>query len=151
MQRKRNKPFFPRLCNILSDPRITRWIFLIFWGYALLVVGMNLTPGSTGKMEMKKIAYVRMDYFYHALAYVLLAGLYVLTSRSPRPVFRKYPVIAGMALLFLLASVPEGLQHFVPRRRFNWWDMMANFTGLAIGTVVMWLFYRLIKLRQRSD
>lgn len=115
------------------EPRITRWIFLLFWVYAIFLAGMNLTPGSTEKLEMKKIMFVRMDYFYHCMAYMILAGLYTIASFSPRPVFRKYALVLGMVVLMLIATIPEWLQNFVPNRRFNWYDMLANFTGLAFG------------------
>jgi len=104
---------------------------------------MNLTPGSTEVLEMKKIVFVRMDYFYHAMAYLILSALYIAASFSPRPVFRNYALALGITVLVLMATVPEWMQNFVPRRRFNWWDMLANFTGLAIGTTLAHLFFRI--------
>jgi VanZ family protein len=115
----------------------TRWLFLAFWAYALLLVVMNLTPGNTQHLEMKKILFVRSDYFYHASAYAILVILYIMAAFSPHPVFRKYRIAAGLVVMILLATVPEALQNYVPQRRFNWWDMFANFTGLAIGAALM--------------
>jgi VanZ family protein len=132
------------------NPRITRWLFLIFWIYALWLVWMNLTPGSTEKLEMKIIVFVRMDYFYHCMAYIILSGLYIAASFSPRPVFRKYAIALGIVLMILIATVPEWMQNFVQNRRFNWWDMLANFTGLAIGTGAGLIFFRIFPVENNA-
>jgi len=132
------------------DPSISRRVFLLFWVYAIFLVGMNLMPGSTEKLEMKKIVFVRMDYFYHCMAYMILAGLYTIASFSPRPVFRKYALVLGMVVLFLIATIPEWLQNFVPNRRFNWYDMLANFTGLAIGTLFTTLFWKFFSSKRKK-
>jgi VanZ family protein len=50
--------------------------------------------------------------------------------------------------MIVLATVPEALQNFVPLRRFNWWDMFANFTGLAIGVVTMLLLIKIFRNRK---
>jgi len=136
---EKNKQIHIRLTSLdtLLSPKITHWLFLAFWIYALFLVVMNLTPGSTQPLEMKKIVFVRSDYFYHAAAYSILAGLFMMAAFSSRPVFRKYNIAAGITILILLATLPEILQNFVPRRRFNWYDMLANFTGLALGSAGM--------------
>jgi len=139
------------LLNKFFDPRITRWLFLLFWVYAIWLVGMNLTPGSTEKLEMKKIVFVRMDYFYHCMAYIILSGLYITASFSPRPVFRKYALALGIVLLILIATIPEWMQNYVPHRRFNWWDMLANFTGLAIGTGAGFVFFRIFPVGNYAE
>ena len=151
MQRNKSNHFPIPLLSKCFDPRLTRWLFLVFWIYALWLVGMNLTPGSTEKLEMKKIVFLRMDYFYHAVAYTILAGLYLIADTSPRPVFRKYGIAAGIVLLALIAVIPEWLQNFVPRRRFNWWDMLANFTGLAIGVLGMFSFFRIFRVTRKVN
>jgi VanZ family protein len=133
------------------NPRITRWLFLIFWVYALFLVVMNLTPGNTQPLEMKKIIFVRSDYFYHAAAYIVLISLYILSAYSPRPVFLKYSLTAGIAVLIILASIPELLQNFVPRRRFNWLDMFANFTGLTMGAALMLSFRFVFRQYLKSE
>jgi VanZ family protein len=130
------------------NPRITRWLFLVFWAYALFLVVMNLTPGNTQPLEMKKIMFVRSDYFYHAIAYAILISLYIMTAYSPRPVFNRHNTVAGITLILLLATVPEILQNYVPQRRFNWWDMFANFTGLTTGAVTMLLLIKIFKNRK---
>jgi VanZ family protein len=133
------------------NPRITRWLFLVFWVYALFLVVMNLTPGNTQPLEMKKIIFVRSDYFYHAAAYIVLISLYILSAYSPRPVFLKYSLTAGIAVLIILASIPELLQNFVPRRRFNWLDMFANFTGLTMGAALMLSFRFVFRQYLKSE
>ena len=42
-----------------------------------------------------------------------------------------------------LAISLEALQYFIPLRRFNWYDMAANLTGLAIGALAAFLVSRL--------
>ena len=136
---QKNKQIHPRSTSFKPSIsiEITSRLFIAFWIYALFLVAMNLTPGSTQSLEMKKIVFVRSDYFYHAAAYSILAGLFMMAAFSSRPVFRKYNIAAGITILILLATLPEILQNFVPRRRFNWYDMLANFTGLALGSAGM--------------
>jgi len=38
--------------------------------------------------------------------------------------------------LALLVSFFEVIQQFVSNRSFDWFDLLANFTGMMIGTVV---------------
>jgi VanZ family protein len=146
---KKNFDRFTILNNILN-PRITRWLFLIFWIYALFLLVMNLTPGNTQPLEMKKIMFVRSDYFFHAAAYLILSSLFIMSALSSRPVFMHYNTAAGIAVLLLLATVPEFLQNYVPQRRFNWWDMFANFTGLALGTLGMLSTIKICRKQNRT-
>jgi VanZ family protein len=134
--------------NKILNPRFTRWLFLVFWTYALLLLVMNLTPGNIQTLEMKKIMFIRSDYFYHATAYAILISLYIMAAFSPHPVFRKFMIASGLIVMIVLATIPEALQNYVPRRRFNWWDMLANFTGLAIGASLMLLYIKIRKNRK---
>jgi VanZ family protein len=131
--------------NSILNPQITSWIFVVFWIYALFLLVMNLTPGNTQPLEMKKFMFVRIDYFFHATAYAILISIYFMAAVSPRPVFNQNKQVAGITIILLLATVPEILQNYVPQRRFNWWDMFANFTGLAVGTVGMLLFIMIFR------
>jgi VanZ family protein len=150
---QKNKQTLTRLTSLSTylNPRITHWLFLVFWVYALFLVVMNLTPGNTQPIEMKKIIFIRSDYFYHATAYIVLISLYILSAYSPRPVFKQYNLAAGITLLILLASIPELLQNFVPRRHFNWWDMLANFTGLTMGAALMLSFRFVFRQHLNSE
>jgi VanZ family protein len=145
-QNKRTTTFLTN-CNYLLKHRITRWFFVVFWVYALFLVAMNLTPGNTQPLEMKKIIFIRTDYFLHATAYAILICLFIMASVSSRPVFKQYNGAHGIIVLVLLATIPEALQNFVPLRRFNWWDMFANFTGLVLGTAGMLLLFLICKKR----
>ena len=150
---QKNKQTFtrPTILKTYLNPHITRWLFLVFWVYALFLVVMNLTPGNTQPLEMKKIILVRSDYFYHATAYIALVILYILSAYSSRPVFMKYNIAAGIAVLIILASIPELLQNYGPRRRFNWWDMFANFTGLTMGAALLLSFRFIFRRNLNSE
>jgi VanZ family protein len=147
---EKNEQIHTRLTSLnpLISSGITSRLFLFFWIYALFLVVMNLTPGNTQPLEMKKIMFIRSDYFYHAGAYTVLVGLFMMSAFSPRPVFRKYNMAAGITILILLATLPEMLQNYVPQRRFNWYDMLANFTGLALGAAGMLVLIKICRKRK---
>jgi VanZ family protein len=121
---------------------IAKSLPLAFWCYVLVLTVLNLKPGNPNAPEMGEILFIRRDYFHHIVAYLILAAMYGTAMISSRPVFRKNPVLYGILLMVALAVTLEALQVFVPHRRFNWYDMAANVTGLILGALLVFIVSR---------
>jgi VanZ family protein len=113
-----------------------RYLILGFWLYVVVLAILNLKPGNPEAPETGEFLFLRRDYFHHILAYMVLSGWYGICMVVSRPVFRRRPLLNGAFLLLGLAVILEGLQFFIPHRRFNWYDLLANASGVAIGLVL---------------
>jgi VanZ family protein len=122
----------------------TKYLPIVFWAYVLVLAFLNLKPGNPVAPEMGEILFIRRDYFEHILAFTALSGLYGLGVIFSRPVFRRRTVLWGTLLLTGLAIFLETLQCFVPFRRFNWYDMLANMTGLVLGALLAFIVSRFV-------
>lgn len=77
----------------------------------------------------------------HFLEYGLLSYLMYWAARWPRGL-KLLAVYVG-ALLFGFSD--EGLQYFLPNRRFDWWDVGLNAMGVTMG-----LWFWIVLLRQKN-
>ena len=79
---------------------------------------------------------IPLDYIGHAVFCFILFSLYINTFKPEKVQNNALPFILRILALALLVSVFEVMQRFVPNRSFDWFDLLANFTGMMIGTVV---------------
>lgn len=105
-----------------------RGLFL-FILYALIVVLLNMLPLSLAeKIDETVLGEFRLDYFTHALIF--------LPWSSFRCLFFKRKKVVWFTVGFLFAIAMEGSQYFLTYRSFNWYDMLFNVLGLALGYLV---------------
>jgi VanZ family protein len=83
-----------------------------------------------------------LDQVLHAVVYFLiclyfLAGQFLALTLFKENSFKKF-----ILAVFILATITEGVQLFVPYRAFNLFDWVANVVGIGVGLVVIWLYGR---------
>ncbi|MEO8127228.1 MAG: VanZ family protein [Bryobacteraceae bacterium] len=104
-------------------------ILRLAWICALITVLVgSLLPGDSTPIEMLGALHVN-DKVEHALAYLVLALLPVLHER----VRHAAVIVAAVAALGVLL---EFGQLYSPGRSFDTHDMIADFVGVAVGTVI---------------
>lgn len=108
---------------------------------AIVLLGiayLSLTPSETIVVGNDKIS--------HFIAYAVLmfnAGLITYKSQ------RKF--IIAIVLCFIYGALIEVGQHFVPGRYMSGYDMIANTSGVGIGTILTVLLYKpVIKVLQST-
>lgn len=94
-------------------------LLLVLAGYVLLLFGFY-----AGEAPAKK---------FHLLQYGVLAGIVfqAVTVDETRP----GGVLLGVAFLFLVGTVDEVVQGFLPTRTFRWMDIFGNYFGSALGAL----------------
>jgi VanZ family protein len=61
-------------------------------------------------------------------------------QRNGLILFRHHSLIKFLIIIFILATISEVVQLWVPARAFNPMDWVANMGGVMLGLVVMYLF-----------
>jgi len=80
--------------------------------------------------------HVPFDYLGHAFFSFILFALYINTFNPEKVKNNARPFVLRLLILALLVSFFEVIQQFVPTRSFDWFDLLANFTGMVLGTGV---------------
>lgn len=127
------------LAKLLASRRIllTRLLVLLWASCCLLVLAGSLIPGF-GPPKV----FSHFDKFMHFSAWLLLGVLTQFLFRHTR-----WPLVTALGLFFMSAGI-ELLQHFIPGRSASILDLVANGSGIAIGTVSALLAMRhLARLR----
>jgi len=92
-----------------------------------------------GKIEMDGFE-IRLDYIIHFSAYFILVLLYLLWLGIKGPgkkiLFFLLSVLGG----FVISSLIEGIQIFIPGRMYNPVDILYNCVGVTTGVLFFYLF-----------
>ncbi|MGE0078426.1 MAG: VanZ family protein [Bacteroidales bacterium] len=80
---------------------------------------------------------IHTDYFTHVMLFVTI----VLVINILR--VRLNPFLLFFALLFV-AVIAEVVQLYIPKRTFNYWDLVSNIAGVIIGFVLVWMWRTLM-------
>lgn len=140
------------------------WIAAVFYLLALVMVSLFPFQGWTWNGVMpwaflgQPLPRYRTDFdlYTNVLAYIPLGLLWasLLAARkghtnwgSERPLIR--PMLQACLIGLLLSLVMEGLQTYLPSRRAQWLDLLANGIGTAIG-VGLWAVGQLISRWHRA-
>ncbi|MDF1576653.1 MAG: VanZ family protein [Bacteroidales bacterium] len=113
---------------------LTNWLAGLY--LLLLLVGalIPLGMGSTA-LSNNYTLHVRADYLLHALFYIPLPAILLLSRWG-----RKAGWILVIVLSMLVVVLFETVQLLVPYRAFNINDLLANGVGVLIGLFLMLLF-----------
>lgn len=111
----------------------------ILWLAALLVA--TLTPGD---QLPKQPDVVGFDKLIHVGLFVILVFLWNRVGGAAKNNSKYQASILTNYLVFgiIFAILVEYLQLFIPGRSFNYWDLAANLSGGAIGTVCFYILQR---------
>lgn len=98
------------------------WIAGFAW--LLLVAILSLLPGGD-----QPAPFPHADKLVHFFLYAIPGAWFAM--------FRKGDGLIIVLLLTAYGSCLEVAQEFVPRRGFDWLDILANASGAVIGTVII--------------
>ena len=160
---RRNSPE-PRTSPMNRHHATGLWIAGVFYLLALVMVSLFPFQGWTWNGVMpwaflgQPLPRYRTDFdlYTNVLAYIPLGLVWasLLAARkghtnwgSERPLIR--PMLQACLIGLLLSLVMEGLQTYLPSRRAQWLDLLANGIGTAIG-VGLWAVGQLISRWHRA-
>lgn len=107
--------------------RIAFILYALFLLWAYLNPSMGITSVEVNKQT------VRIDYFLHAMAFMVLPIISHLACSHRASQNLWYALIITS---FVLALSMEFLQQLVPGRTFNPLDIVANVTGVTVGAAL---------------
>lgn len=111
----------------------------ILWLLAILVA--TLTPDEQLPETPDVIGFDKLVHFslFFMLTFLWYrAGVKNRKEKLNKRNFTTNYLVFGIGIAILV----EYLQQFIPGRSFDWWDMVANIAGGAIGTVCFYILYR---------
>ena len=108
---------------------------LIFITYLLFLILAAVLPINSGSSSLNNtfIIHIRLDYLLHAILFIPWAFLYLLTFRPVKWNGKLMMVAAGL----LMAFATEGVQYFLTYRSYNINDLLSNFLGVVLGSLVL--------------
>ena len=118
---------------------------LLFWGWLILVVILNVVPlenETNRSLSSNKIFQFRLDYVVHSLSFLVFAWIWVLGKIKDVCWFESYEVLKFGGIIFVWVVGIELLQIFVPYRTFNPMDMMANLFGAILAMLFIFISHR---------
>lgn len=128
----------------MTQPAKTQWIFLlaiiVAWILMIQVVPRFL-PFDFNRVSIFNIA-VHTDYFVHVILFIAIVLVVNLLRIKIKLRFL-------IPLMFAVAIVAEVIQLYIPKRTFNYWDLVSNIVGVAIGVGIVWLARELVSRRMR--
>lgn len=111
----------------------------ILWLLAILVA--TLTPGEQLPETPDVIGFDKLVHF--SLFFMLTFLWYRAGVKNRKEKLNERNFITNYLVFGIgIAILVEYLQQFIPGRSFDWWDMVANIAGGAIGTVCFYILYR---------
>jgi VanZ family protein len=115
-----------------------KWLRL--WPFVTVIVAIFwLSVIKTPSLKLyENWFWDNIDKFGHALAYAALyfSGAFSLQNFSDKKQLTLSNLKVLFAFSFLYGFLIEILQHFLPHRSFDPFDMLANTLGLIIGAVI---------------
>ena len=118
---------------------------LIFWleYIAVLITAFLALPWQLDKIRVGTLDFhIRLDHLLHLLVYFLICIYFYAGQKNGLVLFRQRALTKFLILIFILATVTEVVQLWVPSRSFNPMDWITNISGVIIGLVVMYLLSR---------
>ena len=104
-----------------------------FISWILLLTIFSVLPDSnSGIIQLTSYKLTSSGFFLHLLSFFIAA---LLCSKA----FSKNSfslVFTSGILIFLYSILLEVVQVFLPYRTFNYYDILANFIGIALGTTI---------------
>jgi VanZ family protein len=117
----------------------------IFWLGYIMVFAVTFIPF---KKDLHEITFnivtfkFHFDQVLHGIVYFLICLYLLAGSFQGLTLFKEDSFKKFILAVFILATITEGVQLFVPYRVFNLFDWLANVVGIGVGLVVIWLFGR---------
>jgi len=125
-------------------PPVARWLLVALVSGSIFVASVVPPPGE-GLQLLGPLGLVGLDAWFHALAYAGLAGslLYAMAA-TDRPLPVSVALALGVAVAFGFGV--ELVQAFLPIRRFEWLDVVANGFGASLAAATWIAVRRLLRI-----
>ena len=104
------------------------WIVALFVG--ALIPGLGISRADIGSFSF------RADYLCHALAFFGIVSIFSVARQNQVVIFKRFAWMKLILLCLVLGVAIESIQHFIPGRTFNVFDMLSNLVGVAIGLLL---------------
>jgi VanZ family protein len=114
---------------------------LLFWLLVLVIIGLTLIPRALLNEALLFESKNRLDYLFHFLTFLPLPVLAYFASQDNFKL-KKWKILISIA--FILSVLVEFVQIFTAGRTFNFYDILANILGLAVGLLVVFAFNKLV-------
>jgi len=119
--------------------RILFW----FWVSALLVLHVvPLGENNSSLLSGNKLVF-RLDYLLHVSVVLGFAWIYIWSRIRGESIFRDNEIFLVIIISFIVAVCFEGIQAFLPYRKFNPMDLLANMIGTLISSFLIIISYGL--------
>jgi VanZ family protein len=112
----------------------------LFWvGYVLVIVAAFIPF----KKDLHEITFnivtfkFHFDQVLHAIVYFLICLYFLAGHFLGLALFKENSFRKLILAVFLLATLTEGVQLFIPYRAFNFFDWLSNVVGICIGLVII--------------
>jgi len=126
--------------KISSNSKMFVFVPLIFYWFTIFVLTTWPSP------EFPPVLAIG-DKIQHFLAYFVLGSIlfFALHFQERFPMFRKRIFLSAIAICYLYGIFDEIHQIFIPGRSFDWFDLLANYTGSYLGVSVSYIYLKFIK------
>jgi len=118
---------------------------LLFWCYQIALLLLNAFPldeKTSIILSGNKLVF-RLDYLLHVILLLGFAWIYVWSRIKREVIFRDRETFLVIAISLTAAFCLEGIQYFLPYRRFNPLDLLSNLIGVTISSFFIMLSNRL--------
>jgi len=119
---------------------------LLFWIWLIAVFIFSSIPNLD--VPDKEIAnLIRSDYLIHFFQYLILGFFFVIWQQIKIKDYKN--LLIGIIAGFIIGSVDEFHQVFIPGRAFNFIDLFLNISGFIVGlfisAYILLIIFRSIK------
>ena len=122
----------------------------LFWSWQILLLAINVIPlgNDINSIIHKPILKFRLDYLLHFCSFLVFIPIYLRGIREGSPIFSQKPVLKYLLIVGGSAILCECSQFFLSYRTFNPIDLLTNFSGAILGTLVIALVVHYFKDKQ---
>lgn len=113
---------------------------LLFWLLVLVIIGLTLIPRAILNEALLFESKNRLDYLFHFLSFLPFPVLAYYASQENIKL-KKWKTLISVSVA--LSVLVEFIQIFTTGRTFNYFDILANILGLAIGILMVFAHYKL--------
>jgi VanZ family protein len=121
----------------------------IFWaGYIMVIIAAFIPfKKDLHKITLNVVSFkFHLDQVLHTIVYFLICIYSLVGQLFGVTLFKENSFRKFILAVFILATITEAVQLFVPYRAFNFFDWLSNVIGMCIGIGVIWGVGRLRKV-----
>ncbi len=106
---------------------------IAFITWMLIIMVFSILPNfNSGVIQLTSYKLTTSGFFIHLFSYFIAT---LLCSKAFRKVSFNF-ILTSVVIISLYGILLEVVQLFLPYRTFNYYDILANFVGIALGTAI---------------